>query len=50
MSFAGLRKATERADVIAFLRSKSASPVALPEVVSATEEVMEEAIEGEPSQ
>ena len=49
MSFAGLRKATERADVIAFLRSKSSNPIDLPEVAM-VEEAMEEVEEGDPSQ
>jgi cytochrome c len=30
MTFAGLRKAEQRADVIAFLRSKADSPLPLP--------------------
>jgi cytochrome c len=50
MSFSGLRKETERANVIAFLRSKSTNPLALPEIAAVTEDVTEDATEGDPSQ
>lgn len=45
MSFAGLRKETDRAKMIQFLRSMSPDAPALPEVEAAAEEMMEEAKE-----
>ena len=44
MAFAGIRKEEQRADLIAYLRSFSDNPPALPEVV-AVEEAAEEAVE-----
>lgn len=46
MAFGGLRKATDRARVIQYLRSFSPDAPALPEVAAMAEEVMEDAVEG----
>ncbi|UTW55334.1 cytochrome c family protein [Kordiimonas sp. SCSIO 12610] len=45
MSFAGLRKADKRANLIAYLRTLSNSPLALPEVAAKVEDAVEEAVE-----
>lgn len=45
MSFAGLKKDDQRADLIAFLRAASDAPMALPEVAAVVEEVIEEVAE-----
>ncbi|WP_417462358.1 c-type cytochrome [Kordiimonas sp.] len=46
MAFAGIRKDEQRADLIAYLRTFSDNPPALPEVV-AEEEAAEEAVDGD---
>ncbi len=44
MSFAGLRKADKRANLIAYLRTLSNSPLALPDVVAQVEEAADDAV------
>ena len=45
MAFAGIRKADDRANLIAYMRSQSDNPVPLPEIVPA-EEPVDDAVEG----
>jgi cytochrome c len=44
MSFAGLRKADKRANLIAYLRTLSNNPLALPDVVTKVEEAVDDAV------